>query len=101
MRNWGCYEFQYGGCKGNQNNFLTKALCQNSCEKGPQILKQGESSMKRKWPKRKPKPKPKTTRRTTPIRTTTTKYPDRYSEEYIKVEPLEFQTEYPTEDIYP
>ncbi|KAF8383048.1 hypothetical protein PRIPAC_72190 [Pristionchus pacificus] len=28
-----CKQFQYGGTKGNQNNFLTKAMCENTCSK--------------------------------------------------------------------
>lgn len=37
-----CSSFIYGGCKGNNNNFQTKALCQNTCPKkresqGPQF----------------------------------------------------------------
>nr|XP_019605188.1 PREDICTED: eppin [Rhinolophus sinicus] len=28
-----CSSFIYGGCKGNNNNFQTKALCQNTCPK--------------------------------------------------------------------
>lgn len=26
-----CIEFEYGGCRGNQNNFLTSELCMKSC----------------------------------------------------------------------
>lgn len=26
-----CKEFEYGGCRGNQNNFLTSELCMSSC----------------------------------------------------------------------
>lgn len=26
-----CEEFEYGGCRGNQNNFLTSELCMTSC----------------------------------------------------------------------
>jgi len=26
-----CEEFEYGGCRGNQNNFLTKDICLSSC----------------------------------------------------------------------
>lgn len=26
-----CQEFEYGGCRGNQNNFLTSEICMNSC----------------------------------------------------------------------
>lgn len=26
-----CREFEYGGCRGNQNNFLTSELCMTSC----------------------------------------------------------------------
>ncbi|KAF0880132.1 EPPI protein, partial [Crocuta crocuta] len=28
-----CSEFIYGGCKGNNNNFQSKAMCQNMCPK--------------------------------------------------------------------
>lgn len=26
-----CQEFDYGGCRGNQNNFLTRETCMNTC----------------------------------------------------------------------
>lgn len=26
-----CQEFEYGGCRGNQNNFLTSEICMSSC----------------------------------------------------------------------
>lgn len=26
-----CIQFSYGGCRGNQNNFLTFEECMNSC----------------------------------------------------------------------
>lgn len=26
-----CHEFEYGGCRGNQNNFLTSEICMSSC----------------------------------------------------------------------
>lgn len=26
-----CKQFQYGGTRGNQNNFLTKAMCERTC----------------------------------------------------------------------
>lgn len=26
-----CQEFEYGGCRGNQNNFLTDEICMSSC----------------------------------------------------------------------
>lgn len=26
-----CREFEYGGCRGNQNNFLTSEICMSSC----------------------------------------------------------------------
>ncbi|XP_072025365.1 kielin/chordin-like protein isoform X3 [Amphiura filiformis] len=37
FRRWGyqegkCVEFVYGGCEGNQNNFVRQADCQESCE---------------------------------------------------------------------
>ncbi|XP_048205463.1 eppin-like [Perognathus longimembris pacificus] len=28
-----CYSFVYGGCRGNNNNFQTKSICQNTCQK--------------------------------------------------------------------
>ncbi|XP_012782666.1 eppin isoform X1 [Ochotona princeps] len=28
-----CYNFIYGGCLGNNNNFQTQAICQNACQK--------------------------------------------------------------------
>ncbi|XP_012866267.1 PREDICTED: eppin-like [Dipodomys ordii] len=28
-----CYSFIYGGCQGNNNNFQTKNICQNACQK--------------------------------------------------------------------
>ncbi|GMR34111.1 hypothetical protein PMAYCL1PPCAC_04306, partial [Pristionchus mayeri] len=28
-----CKQFQYGGTRGNQNNFLTKAMCEKTCSK--------------------------------------------------------------------
>uniref|UniRef100_A0A8C5P0U6 Epididymal peptidase inhibitor n=1 Tax=Jaculus jaculus TaxID=51337 RepID=A0A8C5P0U6_JACJA len=28
-----CYKFIYGGCRGNNNNFQTKAMCENTCYK--------------------------------------------------------------------
>ncbi|XP_044909484.1 eppin isoform X2 [Felis catus] len=28
-----CSRFIYGGCKGNNNNFQTKDMCQNMCSK--------------------------------------------------------------------
>ncbi|XP_047397083.1 eppin [Sciurus carolinensis] len=27
-----CYSFVYGGCQGNNNNFQTKSICQNTCQ---------------------------------------------------------------------
>lgn len=29
-----CEGFNYGGCKGNANNFETKQACENACVKG-------------------------------------------------------------------
>ncbi|EFN87118.1 kunitz-type serine protease inhibitor HCRG1 [Harpegnathos saltator] len=26
-----CEEFTYGGCKGNENNFITREVCQENC----------------------------------------------------------------------
>lgn len=26
-----CEEFQYGGCQGNDNNFMTRAECEGQC----------------------------------------------------------------------
>ncbi|XP_008591828.1 PREDICTED: eppin-like [Galeopterus variegatus] len=28
-----CSSFIYGGCQGNNNNFQTKSICQNTCKK--------------------------------------------------------------------
>eukprot|EP00091_Calanus_sinicus_P022660 TRINITY_DN7290_c0_g1_i1.p1 TRINITY_DN7290_c0_g1~~TRINITY_DN7290_c0_g1_i1.p1 ORF type:complete len:134 (-),score=20.62 TRINITY_DN7290_c0_g1_i1:245-646(-) len=47
VQQWGCYLFQYGGCGGNQNSFMTKAECQDVCETGAQIIHQGELGRKR------------------------------------------------------
>ena len=29
-----CEEFNYGGCKGNLNSFITQTECENSCKDG-------------------------------------------------------------------
>lgn len=44
-----CEEFEYGGCRGNQNNFLSRELCMSTCgvvrasNRQPQQLRQGLS----------------------------------------------------------
>jgi hypothetical protein len=52
-----CEEFNYGGCKGNLNSFLTSEECTNSCEnKGTTardmcLLPRSEGPCKDKLPK--------------------------------------------------
>ena len=32
-----CEEFNYGGCKGNENSFITHTECANNCEEGSKL----------------------------------------------------------------
>ena len=36
-----CSKFIYGGCKGNNNNFQSKAMCQNMCPSNRELSPQG------------------------------------------------------------